>query len=59
MPINPEPDAEWGNINVTTDGWMTRSYVDSEAREIRAAGGELYLSHFATCPKANQHRRSG
>lgn len=59
MPIDPFP-VEGGNIAKlpTTDGATGNKLV-----EYVHAGGmlmderELYVSHFSTCPNADQHRR--
>jgi hypothetical protein len=51
IPLDPEPAAN-GNLHVDDDGRAT-----IVPRDRRATAGALYVSHFATCPYADQHRR--
>lgn len=61
MPVDPDPD-EKGNLVVAVrrgDGMCVMRYLRPElAEEERAHGTRLYLSHFVTCPSADEHRRS-
>lgn len=43
-----------GEMNGHTQGVVLKGPALEEAR---AAGEQLYVSHFATCPSAAQHRR--
>lgn len=54
LPLDPEPAAT-GNVVVDATG---AARVLSPL-EPRPADVPLYLSHFATCPDANIHRRRG
>ena len=56
-PLNPEPDAERGNILIPDDGSRARSLGLDAAAGARAQGRELYLSHFATCPARAKFRK--
>jgi hypothetical protein len=51
IPLDPEPAAN-GSIRLRAGV----AIVVPEA-ERQAFAGELYLSHFATCPDAARHRR--
>lgn len=51
IPLDPEPAA---NGSIRLDDGV--AFVVPEA-DRAAFAGELYLSHFATCPDAAQHRR--
>lgn len=68
MPLDPEPDAEAGNVLVCNgvdaelyDTIRGRAVVLRDAAAIaeRGVGTPLYVSHFATCPNARQHRHRG
>ena len=69
MPVDPEPidvdDMEDGMIVVTADGEIVRSehgrlYVPGgKAWKGEGKGIEGFISHFATCPQANEWRRHG
>lgn len=49
MPVEPEP---------RTDGNVKIDVVNNLATVVPAGSDyPLYLSHFASCPGANQHRR--
>lgn len=58
MPVDDGPAP---NGNVLLMRYETRIVAavlsDKEARRRRAKGIPLYLSHFATCPNAERHRR--
>lgn len=51
-PVNVRPD-ERGNLRLTL-GHTLRSHVP----EPDDRAGDLYLSHFVTCPQAKQHRKA-
>jgi len=57
MPVDPElissDDLEHGDVLVTEDGHVTK--VDHSCNDYESVDG--YVSHFATCPHADQHRR--
>lgn len=61
MPLDAEPNATRGNVYVTGAGKTMAATVLSVAlaQQFRAEGKLLYLSHFATCPRADRHRRGG
>ncbi|AUX81886.1 hypothetical protein SEA_BOBBOB_45 [Gordonia phage BobBob] len=61
MPLDPEPNATRGNVYVTGQGrdMTATTLTDALAQRFREDGKLLYLSHFATCPNANRHRRGG
>ena len=48
-----DPGDKEAQIYVTPEGKIARGYIDP------AGGGVGYISHFATCPNANKHRRGG
>jgi hypothetical protein len=55
MPLDAEP-SERGNVRVAGNG--EAHILDAVfAADARSAGVPLFLSHFATCPEAAQHRR--
>lgn len=58
-PLNPEPDAERGNIELPDGEQRTRARAlgADAAAGARAQGRTLYLSHFATCPKRGSFRK--
>lgn len=56
MPLDPCPDPKRGNV-VRLSGDNALVLGHAEATERRARGDRLYLSHFATCPNADQHRK--
>lgn len=60
MPINPEPCAN-GNIILTEPADpgapLLWTVLTAAARAQPALGEPRYMSHFATCPRAGQHRR--
>ena len=62
MQVDAEP-AENGNILLVETGHFQRGYefrvlnaADIEAARLRH--DSLYVSHFATCPDADRHRRN-
>jgi len=59
IPIDAEPVPN-GNIQLGyVGGYMVAIVVNADdALAAQAAGEELYLSHFATCPNASRHRKS-
>ncbi|MGE4425478.1 MAG: hypothetical protein AB7G37_03385 [Solirubrobacteraceae bacterium] len=54
-PLDPEP-VENGNVYVRRDG-TAKVLTADELGRARAEGHPLHISHFATCPNANKHRR--
>jgi len=54
-PLNPEPTKR-GSI-VLLDRNRARATSKRERTQLAKQGDALYLSHFATCPGAAQHRR--
>lgn len=62
LPINPTP-TDNGNVHVTgshLDTEPAARVINSQTDSLfdNAATTPTYTSHFATCPNANQHRRS-
>ncbi len=60
MPVDPDPATEGNLLLVPSQtGRHVRSIVlRDRGLETAAARGEpLHLSHFATCPQADKHRR--
>lgn len=61
IPLDPEP-APNGNVRVAPSravpGELFASVLAGDKLAVaRAEGEDLYLSHFATCPHANRHRK--
>lgn len=60
MPIDYNPNPLRGNVLLALDrgqlvaGVLTRTRLDAA----RKSGAELRTSHHATCPNADQHRRT-
>lgn len=58
MPLDPEPNAEKGNVHIANNddqkAVLLSGPVLDAARDERL---DLYVSHFATCPNAKEHRR--
>lgn len=54
MPIDFEPHPD-GTIHVV--GKRGTVLTEGALDRVRALGQNLYLSHFATCPNAAQHRK--
>jgi hypothetical protein len=53
LPVDPYP-VPGGNLDVAADGQhgsLLARYVDADPDVVR------YVSHFATCPDADRHRR--
>ncbi len=62
MPLDPRPSEAAGNVTaVVTRGRLISTVLTKRhAARLRATRAQpLYLSHFATCPQADQHRRKG
>ena len=58
IPLDLEP-VDGGNIRLAgarAKGGTPRAVIVAEDRRAEFAG-ELYISHFASCPYADQHRR--
>ncbi len=56
MPLDLEPDEVKGNISVVKRvGYIIPADALPQAR---SDGSPLYVSHFATCPEADKHRKS-
>lgn len=66
MPCNADPveyqdNRKGKDVIVTEDGKVVRGTVIDKARPsalVPIVDGTGYISHFATCPFADQHRRS-
>lgn len=58
MPLDLEPSPT-GNVQLGLVGGEEIAIVvgPADAVAAQASGEQLYLSHFATCPNAAQHRR--
>lgn len=55
-PLDAEP-TDRGNVALEAGGQRGIVLAGDELARARAHGEPLYLSHFATCPFADQHRR--
>lgn len=55
-PLDDAP-VENGNVALEANGKRGIVLAGDELARARAHGEPLYLSHFATCPFADQHRR--
>lgn len=56
LPVDAQPAAD-GTVSVTFTDPPTAVVVGrGQAAGMRAAGIQLYRSHFATCPNADHHR---
>ncbi len=53
IPVDPKPTAA-GNLVLMHEGGRTLALSFSPASH---AGRDRYISHFATCPHAGEHRR--
>jgi hypothetical protein len=53
IPLDPEPRAD-GNLGIRDDG---KVYHVSDGPGTIDMGVPLYVTHFATCPNASEHRR--
>jgi len=56
IPLNIPADLDRGNVALGDDG-AARVLGPADAAAARAAGAQLYLSHFATCPNGAAHRK--
>ena len=59
MPIDVEPSSTAGNVELSPRPAavpLARVLAAAPAEEARAAGQELYVSHFGTCPEAERWR---
>ena len=61
MPCDAEPVTYWADDKgddkvVTKSGEVVRARLSGEASEATGIG---YISHFATCPNADIHRKGG
>ena len=59
-----EPDPKGRATIVTEGGQVTKGILMDEQAAMGFAGDGIrvlagYISHFATCPNANQHRKRG
>lgn len=57
MPLDPTPNAK-GNVYLEPGVPTATVFGNLQADARKALAGRLYLSHFATCPDADDHRRS-
>jgi hypothetical protein len=55
IPVDREPDEELSNIIV--EHGIATVLTTTQLVSAREAGYELYVSHFATCPSVDRHRR--
>ena len=53
MPLDPKPDPEGRFVQILQD-----DHILAHFDRTRSERGPHYQSHFATCPDADQHRRS-
>jgi hypothetical protein len=56
MPVDAEPTPT-GNIVLVDGGGGAPKAIYKRPEEIAALSCERYISHFATCPHADQHRK--
>jgi hypothetical protein len=58
IPVDPEPTPK-GNIQLGYVGGKEVAIVvnDADALAAQAAGEDLYVTHFSSCPNAAAHRR--
>lgn len=56
MPINPVPDADRGNVYVEPSDQACVLTGEERQRAVND-GVPLYLSHYASCPRASQNRK--
>lgn len=56
IPVDAEPVAEGGNLLLTTDDPPIARVVSVD--QLVIDDGVRFVSHFATCPNADAHRRS-
>ena len=58
MPVDARPDDLSGTVLIPKAAGESARVVGSLEERLRLQGrGLLYVSHFATCPYARQHRR--
>lgn len=59
IPLDAIPDRARGNVRLGFIGGEELAIVLAPGADLEAAriDGDLFLSHFATCPKASEHRR--
>ena len=55
MPLDPDPNED-GNVTLKLVEGVWHATVHGNPAEIRA-DAKRFISHFATCPFARQHRR--
>lgn len=55
MPIDADPHPD-GNIRLDRDGKTAHMVTRGELEQ--GVTGDLYRSHFATCPHAKDHRKT-
>lgn len=54
----PSPSGRWLLAQRQSTGKVHATYANVDARrEALASGRNLYVTHFATCPNAEEHRR--
>ena len=56
-PLDPEP-VENGNVEIYAEGDKLMGRVVTDTAD-RLFSPPLHLSHFATCPNAQEHRKRG
>lgn len=60
MPLDPEPNAEKGNVAIIEGGEYDGKgtiITGPLLQQARDNGDTLYTSHFFTCPYAAKHRK--
>lgn len=61
IPLDPDPNPRRGNIVLEPDllgqGPVAHVLTSAAAAEASVRGETLYLSHFATCPDAEEWRK--
>lgn len=61
-PVNYQKNYKGASLIVTAEGAVIRGDIvenDPSAPLQKIIDGQGYISHFATCPNANQHRKGG
>ncbi len=56
IPVDADPMAEGGNLLLSLDDPPTATVVDPGALML-VDDGKRFVSHFVTCPDADEHRR--
>lgn len=58
IPLDPDPTAR-GNVRLepAAPAGVAQTAIVIPADQRARYAGQLYLSHFATCPYADQHRK--